>query len=62
MKVGQNRTVRGSLVQDNFLYENQFVSAGDEADDESDIHRKSSRRVFHPSFLYTLYHVCGDPK
>ena len=41
-------TITEGLEQDNFLYENQFVSpvlAGDEADDESDLHRKSSFRV-----------------
>ena len=42
-------TITEGLEQDNFLYENPFVSpvlAGDEADDESDLHRKSSFRVF----------------
>ena len=51
-------TITEGLEQDNFLYENPFVSpvlAGDEADDESDLHRKSSFRVFTRTISWSLF-------
>ena len=51
-------TITEGLEQDNFLYENQFVSAGDEADDESDLHRKSSFRVFTLAPACSLIYCC----
>ena len=56
-------TITEGLEQDNFLYENPFVSpvlAGDEADDESDLHRKSSFRVFTFTIFCSFFYV-EDP-